>query len=258
MKITSLEDIRRLKEKYALLQMQGNKSMFRGHADESWELICSLNRYKEKFSEWALFEKAKAAYCEFRNFAQQQNWINYKPTVMHEDFFYMSIGRHLGLICNLLDWTSCLETAVEFAAQKETDKDGCLHVLYGRYEILNQPLTCSPFDFCKLPKNTFIKDFDFIPDNSSIAELPLGRLRRMRQNGFFTITIPDVLDSEENTFRDTDHETWVIPATAKPVLLEEIRRGRGEKDWYLLESKSEEEAVNVVQAINKKYFCEEL
>ena len=150
----------------------------------TWSINCSLQRYLEKFSKEDLWEHFLDAFVEFSAIIKENGWERFKLKHENDAFYNLSIARHLGLPCNLIDWTSSLEVAIMFACNDE-NIDGAVYALCGDLNINKASIDINPINVDK----TLVacKEFDLIPDSNNLSDLPIARMRRFRQNGFFSI-----------------------------------------------------------------------
>ena len=51
-----------------------------------------------------------SCFQDYLKLVRGEAWLDFKLKRDNEDLFFMSIGRHLGLDCRLLDWTAALDT----------------------------------------------------------------------------------------------------------------------------------------------------
>ena len=174
----SLADFRGLRE-YQFL--------YRGHADSSFQLLASSARKNviNDGIELKILEsfKSKAKTC----------YQSYKMDGFDDDLFYMGIGRHLGLDCRILDWTACFWTAVSFLLYDHQDCDGDLWIM--GIPRSRKTEKCSPFSITDDKLHILTEDY-YIPE--LISEAPAGLLRRLRQNGFFSVTSDAYLSTPLN------------------------------------------------------------
>lgn len=144
---------------------------------------------------------------------------NHKKT--DEKLFAMSIGRHLGLPCRLIDVTASLETAIWFAVMnpKFHNVDGeTILIVLDKKDVseTNQ----SPFNATKL---SYAHE-PFMADH--LVDLPLGEQRRFVQNGHFIWVDNNSLLNEEQVIKDSVVlvRHFTIPWRAKNTLAKELRR----------------------------------
>ena len=246
--ITGYKDVKSLKEYIGRMRMSGWKFLFRGHASTRFKLLSMVGRKRpisgdRLTSEYLCFQ-------DYLELVKNEAWLDFKLKRDNEDLFFLSIGRHLGLDCRLLDWTAALDTALYFAISdvRFINEDAHLWIMayYGSINSLNAKI--NPFDVKKL---TLIKEDYYIPDDILIEDQPLGILRRFRQNGFFTITPTDLLTTPldrlaTENIRFTPLE---IKSSAKSEIVEEILK---DEEWLCLSKHLKIE--DDIKAINSKYF----
>lgn len=246
--ISSYKDVQSIIEEVAFKRMGGCTFLYRGHASTSFKLLSMVGRKMPingnlQVSELNCFQ-------DFVKLAKKRDWLDFKLNSCNKELFYMSIGRHLGLDCRLLDWTASIETALFFATSEEKllEEDGHLWIMAFNESIDNSKTKNDPFTVDEL---TLIKEDYYIPDDHLIKDQPLGILRRFRQHGFFTITpfkqltIPlDEIDNEHFHFYPI-----VIKACAKNEILEKIDKN---KDFLYLAKHYRIE--DDIKKINTRYF----
>lgn len=248
----------KLMESLAKKRMGGIHSLYRGQANKDWLLECSLQRLAKTFDRDELWRRFEDAFGEFKAGCAAFGFGEYKPATENEDFFYMSIARHMGLPCNLLDWTASLEMAAEMACTGESDADGVIWIMYGTLDLNEKPFEESPLT---LEKSVPVcKDYDLIPDGASINEnMPLARLRRFRQNGFFSIIAKQDMSANLMDIllpRGIDIKPVIIPQEAKASLLKEMQSQRQAKNWYALDADPETNPeLALVNRLKEKYFA---
>lgn len=247
--IDSYTDALSIRHQLVSYQMQGWKLLYRGHASSDFQLVSTIGRkkpinYNLQISERLCFES-------FKELIQQsiQDLLHYKLKSYNDDMFYMSIGRHLGLYCRLLDWTASLETALYFCASDEhyANDLGRLFVLMTK-DISTTHASENPFE---IEDFTIVKEDYLIPANLSIENFPLGIMRRSRQNGFFTIS--RIHTSEEPLYHLQRAETQIFSFDITPNAKKEILANVERNDEYLYINDKEEILENV-KAINSRYF----
>ncbi|MBR1428249.1 MAG: FRG domain-containing protein [Prevotella sp.] len=183
--ITRYEDIESLSFEIARLRLQGWKFFFRGHASLNFQLLSMAGRKMPIDGDRLVNERL--CFQEYLKLIKGEDWLDFKLRRENEKLFLMSIGRHLGLNCRLLDWTAALDTALYFATSEEKyeGEDGQLWIMAYDGDFITSSEGVNPFSVKEL---TLIKEDYYIPDDKLIEDQPLGILRRFRQNGYFTIT----------------------------------------------------------------------
>lgn len=188
--IENFEDSLALRNELSSLQMKGYHLFYRGHASNSFELLSMVGRKIPINGN--LLDSEKRCFQDYKDYIADRSWMQYKVSSCNEDLFYMSIGRHLGLNCRLLDWTARLETALFFASVDKgvVHENGHLWVMIYKGEINDANAKGNPFEIKDV---TLIKEDYLIPPNMSMENFPLGEQRRFAQNGFFSIVPTDLL-----------------------------------------------------------------
>ncbi len=248
--ITSYKDVVSLQEYIGRMRMSGWQFLFRGHASTSFKLLSMVGR-KQPING----DRITNEYLCFQNFLERvrdEGWLDFKLVRDNKDLFLMSIGRHLGLDCRLLDWTAALDTALYFATSddKYVNENAHLWILAYGGSVDSMNAKVNPFDVKEL---TLIKEDYFIPDDNLIEDQPWGILRRYRQNGFFTVTSSDMLTTPLNKL-STDNIRFTpieIKASAKSNILKEIVKNG---DWLCLTKHFKIE--DDIKAINSQYFSQ--
>ncbi len=255
--IQDYQDFKELQVCLSYNRKMGRQSLYRGQANKDWLLECSLQRLAKTFDRDELWKRFEDAFREFKAGCAASGYGKFRPETENEDFYYLSIARHLGLPCNLLDWTSSLDMAAVMACTGESDADGVIWIMYGALNLNDKPFKGSPLTLEKsVPA---CKDFDFIPDGVSFREaMPLAKRRRFCQNGFFSI----IAKSDMGTnLRDLllpvgiDIRPFIIPQEAKATLLKEIQSQCQYENRYVLDADSEKyPELALVNCLNEKYF----
>lgn len=216
--IRTKSDIKMLQEYVAFNYTKGI-SLYRGHESCNYKIESTIVRHakgkKKDCSVEDVLEAEKNGYNLFRRNIFKTEWLHNKPQKTDEMLFAMSIGRHLGLPCRLIDVTASLETAIWFAVMNpqfyNVDGEVVLIVL-DKNDVsgTNQ----SPFNAAKLSyaHEPFMAD--------SLNQLPLGEQRRFVQCGHFIWVDNDSLLNEEQVISNsTFHvERFTIPWHAKLTL----------------------------------------
>lgn len=252
--ISKTADIEFLREKIAFRRINGIQSIFRGQANREWAILSPLQRCLDKFPVNVLWDNYISAYDEYLLYIKKFGWEKFKPLSENYDFYYLTIARHLGMTCNLVDWTSSLDLALLIACIDFPDNDGCLYVLSGNLNINKRPIESSPFN---IEKSIIVcKAFDFIDTDYKINDMPLGRMRRFRQNGFFSIISQNELFSDFNTLlpKNITIERIIIPKQIKSEIIKFLSERGCTKEIYLLDSNKINPIINFVNKLNSKYF----
>lgn len=213
--IRTIDDIKNLELQIVRYRMSGWTFVFRGQSDASWPIQTTLFRkYGASWNGQETWNTYVNEYKSKKNTTISEDILAYKPIRENEDFYALTMFRHLGFPCHLIDWSACLRTAVLFACAENNDKDGSLWVLSTRKKINDSPITYSPFDVDK--PVMICKEFDLIPPAKNISDFPIGRIKRFRQNGFISIIPCDFLSYDFETLLDGTYslKKFVIPMSS--------------------------------------------
>lgn len=231
----------------ASCQTGGWHFLYRGHANESFKLLPTVGRKKPLSGDLAKCEQA--SFNEYKQLVEIEDWERYRPSSFNNDLFLMSIGRHLGLDCRLLDWSASLDTALFFASSDDAnnDCDGTLWIMAYKGTIDLENAKTDPFSFTNF---SIIKEVNLWL-NDDISTLPLGLSRRFLQNGFFTITPTEEITTPLNelNIQNSIFHPIKITAKAKSDIIEKVLRN---EDWLLLNKASR--IADDIKVINSKYF----
>lgn len=246
--INCFQDALEIREELAPKQTSGWHFLYRGHASTKYELLSTAGRKQP--IEGILLDSERKCLNDFKDLVKDENWHQFKIPNYNEDMFFMSIGRHLGLDCRLLDWTAKLETALYFAISdnKSIVEEGYLWVMCYLGSIDDRYANLDPFSVNKL---TLVKENFWSKNDTPIKEQPLGIARRYSQNGFFTIAPTELLTTPLNEL-ETDVISFIpikIGTSAKVDILNHLR---GYEEYlHLLTSSTIDEEIKI---INSKYF----
>lgn len=223
-RIRTMSDIRTLEEFVALNYTKAIR-LYRGHESCDYKIESTIVRHvKGKNVDCTIQDVLNAETKEFNFFCHdvfKEKWMRNKSDKSDDTLFKMSIGRHLGLPCRLIDVTASLETAIWFAVMNpkfyNTDGEIILIVL----DKNNVASTSqSPFYTTKMSyaHEPFVAD--------SLNELPLGEQRRFIQNGHFIWVNDNSLLNEEQVISDIAFRIhhFIIPWQAKLPLATELYR----------------------------------
>ena len=222
--IRTMSDIEKLKKYVAFKYTKGIR-LYRGHESNSYKIESTIVRHvKGKNKDCSVQDVREAELKGYNLFCSdvfKEEWLHKKSNKSNDTLFAMSIGRHLGLPCRLIDVTASLETAIWFAVMNphfyNVDGEIVLIVL-DKDDILDT--NQSPFKATKLSyaHEPFMTD--------SLDELPLGEQRRFVQNGHFIWVNDKSLLNEEQAISDYAYhiERFTIPRKAKLGLAIELYR----------------------------------
>jgi hypothetical protein len=193
--IRTSNDIRLLQ---GILSLKYGKNMilYRGHESKEYELkstIMRLFKDSKNLPIHIVTEVEKQALDTFKRTIFKNEWNKYKPAKTAPDLYVMSIGRHLGLPCRLIDVTASLETAIWFAVMNPTyyDKDGELVAIICDKTVITETHG-SPFQ---------VKDIVYAHEPfqcDDLNDLPLGEQRRLMQYGGFLFVDNESLLNEQS------------------------------------------------------------
>lgn len=222
--IRTMSDIKTLKEFVALNYTKGIR-LYRGHESCYYKIESTIVRHakgkKKDCSVEDVLEAEKNGYNLFHRDVFKTEWLHNKPQKTDDTLFAMSIGRHLGLPCRLIDVTASLETAIWFAVMNPRfyNEDGeVVLIVLDKNDVSDTNI--SPFNAAKLSyaHEPFIAD--------SLDELPLGEQRRFVQCGHFVWVDNGSLLKEELVISNSAFhiERFTIPWYAKFPLAVELFR----------------------------------
>lgn len=223
--LRNLVDIQTLKE-YIANEYAKGLCLYRGHESKEYKIESTITRFAKKIKNNCslnnILNIEKQAYNLFNKDVFKTEWLKYKIQNTNEDFFKMSIGRHLGLPCRLIDVTASLDTAIWFAVMNPQfyDQDGEIILFILDKNIHHPIINQSPFDVIKVSyaQEPFLCD--------SLNNLPLGEQRRSNQYGRFILVDNNSLLDEEQVIKKSIHkiERFSIPSDAKITLAKELYR----------------------------------
>lgn len=246
--IKNYQDALNIQQQLSSFQTNGWHFFYRGHASKDFKLIPTVGR-KNPMSD-NMVDSEKSCLKEFMNLVQVENWLRFKVNSYDTKLFYMSIGRHLGLDCRLLDWSASLDTALYFASSdiNYTTNDGDLWIMCYKGEISSHNADKDPF---KAENILLIKEDYLLPAYESIKDQPLGILRRFRQNGYFTIMPANLIKIplEKLSNESMQFIRITIDSNAKKEIISKVPRSR---EWLYLSEKSR--IADDIKEINAKYF----
>lgn len=210
-------------EQYLANKYRSDFRLFRGHESKGYHIESTLTRLlKGKgLSEQAMANVEKKCFDMFCKEVNHAEWLKHKTETTDDDLFMMSIARHLGLPCRLIDVTASLSAAVWFAVNnpKHYHEDGhVVLIVLDKGKIRGSQ--CSPFQ----SHGVHHAHEPFKADD--LDELPLGEQRRLVQNGHFVWVGNDSLAKEEEAItKFASHvERFTIPSFAKISLAADLYR----------------------------------
>jgi len=246
--IRNYQDALDVRNELAPKQTSGWHFLYRGHASMGFKLLSMIGRKQPINGDWIDCERK--CLNDFKDLVKDENWLQYKIRSYNEDMFFLSIGRHIGLYCRLLDWTAKLETALYFAASdiEYKNEDGQLWVMCYPDSIDDRNAKVDPFEIDKL---TLVKENYWSEDDTPANNQPLGIARRFSQNGFFTISPTDQLTMPLDNLDtgDIHFVPFKIAASAKEDILNYLA---DYADYLHLSASSLMD--DDIRAINTKYF----
>lgn len=220
--IRTMSDIKTLEEFVAINYAKGIR-LFRGHESHWYKIESTIVRHVKgkKNGPIKIEDILKAEEKGYNLFCQNvfnKDWLRYKLGKSDDTLFKMSIARHLGLPCRLIDTTLSLETAIWFAVMnpKFYNIDGEV-VLIVLDKINVSDTDQSPFKTTRLS----YANEPFVADN--LNDLPLGEQRRLVQDGrFIWVDDNSLLNEEKMISNSAFHiERFTIPWQSKlPLAIE--------------------------------------
>ena len=219
--IRTMSDIRTLQEVVAYNFAKGIR-LYRGHESRNYKIESTISRFiKQKNKDCSVqdvLDSEKNGFYLFCRDIFKDEWLKNKLAKSNDDLFKMSIGRHLGLPCRLIDVTASLEIAIWFAVMnpKFYNMDGeVVLVVLDKEDVAGT--NTSPFSTTKLSyaHEPFVAD--------SHDDLPLGEQRRFIQHGHFIwVDNYSLLNEQQVIGESAFHiEHFTIPWQAKlPLAIE--------------------------------------
>ena len=198
--IRTMSDIETLKKYVAFKYTKGIR-LYRGHESNSYKIESTIVRHVKGNNKDCSVQDVREAelkgYNLFRRDIFKTEWLHNKPQKTDDTLFVMSIGRHLGLPCRLIDVTASLETAIWFVVMNPRfyNEDGeVVLIVLDKNDVSDTNI--SPFNANKLSyaHEPFMAE--------SLNELPLGEQRRFFQYGHFIWVDDSSLLNEEQVISD--------------------------------------------------------
>ena len=222
--IRTMSDVRTLEEVVAFNYTKGIR-LYRGLESCDYKIESTIVRHiKGKNINCSIQDVINAEMKGFNLFCHdvfKEEWMRNKLEKSDETLFKMSIGRHLGLPCRLIDVTASLETAIWFAVMnpKCYNMDGKIVLMVFNKEDISST-NQSPFCVTRMSyaHEPFVAD--------SLNDLPLGEQRRYIQNGHFIwLDNNSLLNEEQAISKIAFHiDQFAIPWQAKLPLAIDLYR----------------------------------
>ena len=253
--LDNIENVKLLEKQIAYLRTSYSGSiLFRGLADNKFKLTPSIiynSSHKEGNICTGYYNILKKALQKLKVFGIQNEWNKYKLKKEDEELFYLSIGRHLGLNCQIMDWTSNFCTALSFAIcdENKKEKNGSLWILFSD----SNTKCISPFsvhdDSIQIIKESFL-----LPKNDSFNNLPKGILRRSRQNGYFTIVAEKNINKPIHILSNKDKSIHFYKIEISHELKKELydKLINIYKSFILTEDNFHNELYNFIKELNRE------
>ena len=222
--IRTMSDIETLKKYVAFKYTKGIR-LYRGHESNSYKIESTIVRHVKGKNKYCSVQDVREAelkgYNLFCSDVLKEEWLHKKSNKSNDTLFAISIGRHLGLPCRLIDVTASLETAIWFVVMNPRfyNEDGeVVLIVLDKNDVSDTNI--SPFNANKLSyaHEPFMAE--------SLNELPLGEQRRFFQYGHFIWVDDSSLLNEEQAISDYAYhiERFTIPRKAKLGLAIELYR----------------------------------
>jgi hypothetical protein len=155
------------------LRLAGGWS-FRGQADASWKLLPKAGRLKfiKSKDKGPINDEKAFAYWKFCA-------IEHLNSIPGDDWEWLAIAQHHGLVTRLLDWSYNPLVAAFFAVRENLDTDASLSAI--KFENPDRPQECDPMSF------------------QGVGRFAARRVisRIARQSGAFTIHGPPTIAVDE-------------------------------------------------------------
>ena len=225
-KIRTMSDIRTLTE-FAARNYTNCIRLYRGHESKEYKLESTIVRLLKQTNRGCPIQIQDILTAERRGFdlfckeVFKEEWLMHKPRRTDETLFKMSIGRHLGLPCRLIDVTASIETAVWFTVMdpRHYNEDGeIILIVLDKEKAFGEDR--SPFNTADVSYSHEV----FLAD--SLDDLPLGEQRRFIQNGHFLWVNDNSLLDEQQAIADYAFciKRFTIPWQTKLSLAVELFR----------------------------------
>ena len=205
-KITTVQDIRILEE-YLASKYRKFTFLYRGHESDTYKLESTLVRATKRANEnYKMICDKEIVACEsFNKLVYNESWSKCMLENSNEELFKLSIARHLGMFCRLIDFSASLAVSVLFAVSDPRhydEQEELIVLVFDKNKFINPTST------------SFTEDVYYYHDSflcDSFDELPLGEYRRLRQSGHFICVGNEYLLSEEETIKNNAINMMRIP-----------------------------------------------
>ena len=239
--------------------MNGKHFFFRGLSNSKFKLVPSLLYANEGISFTTpqiintIFDILLESTYKLKEYGEKYGWETFRYPSFNEKLYYLSIGRHMGLNCQLMDWTSSIDTAIAFTTfdRNQQNEDAVLWIL--ETDSSFKPENIDPFTISD-NKIHIVKEDYYSSVNKTIIDFPLGIHRKFRQNGFFTVVsknkVTYPLNSDEFECDFLFHKI-IIKSSFKDLLFIESKK---KEKWLYVKSKKSSEIEDFVGRLNKRIY----
>lgn len=253
--ITCYKDIAQLMLEASVFRADGIHSIYRGQGQD-WPLLTGLGRIEKPAGEIATIEAELLSEFEARIRAEIPELLQrHKFSAQYtdgEDWSVLFQAQHLRLPTRLLDWSSCIETAVMFAVNCESESDNGVLWVYKTPEIFRYE-TMPEYLNLKLnqTKRLMVINHPFSAERK--ADVNIGEERRSKQNGFFTVQNIELVFTPLNEQPEVlQHlRKVIIPKEAKASLRKELA-GKG-KSIERLNVKEDDEIDRIIGEVKSSF-----
>lgn len=230
--------------------------LYRGLSNESYPLLSTLGRCNYPINE--IEEKERSIFEDFKREYDVSRYLQNKLPEVDEDLFFLSLGRHLGLNCRLMDWTANQEQAKFFASFNPTNRgiNGAVWILRipSGYFSNNLNYKLSPFynsrdgtAQCRVIKMPFFTEDGSETSAQDDADTdPI--FRRRRQHGYFLTTATEYINTplEQIDLGELHLYKMLIPPKEKKFICQTKRP----------KASPNASPINVCEQINNKYLAQ--